>query len=670
MVKKNPDPVEGSAEQSPYEGVDELLVGSQVDVAKASESRSAPAFDVDNNLSSDTATVVGAIADVLSAPQQVTGNVGRLGSQFQTPITSDTTARKIATRMGVAPGDIPSGVAFEKKGREAYPKWTLSSSQDAPIVDVRVKPDAELGYGQSAAMFQKLPKGVAGPVLDVKGLDPRNIKPENVEVFDPSKTVVRQISRLPGSDTGAFSVERAPVENVVKAEAVKQAGAVPFADKPVAPPSGSLRDLRNVVLRGSVATPEQLTAQSRARDVATGGSTNPYIRYGRAETLEDAWDAEEADTERAEQKSSPIYGPPAPRGRIRRREAPVSAPATPEVEGTPNIEKSIAGKMLGRLAERVPGITEQSENLQTNAVRIDQMEDIENPVIDFGGMPTRNFVGRYITASGRPRSVRGSLSEQMDRGVADIPLATSGPPLNAPAVPEGDEPVDPSITRSRMSGMDVVKVYREAGADIAALAAERPEHRGRREYRIRRPEYRGKVSTPQIVGELGGGTPLQRAMTATAATSAMELHEDALDALSRAMTDTGAPRKGSAGGAAEGSGYVGVRKIIKGGDEAARTAASVEAAEAMGPLEARQAEGSFATQAGEQGREGRRVANSRLVVTRNQADRQAAQAAESNRALGLSGPGGGTIPVRRGSGPRDQTVIRRAEDRRRRRPNQ
>jgi hypothetical protein len=643
--KDNPDPIESSADQSPYEGVDELLVGSQRDVSKASESRSAPAFDVDNNLSSDTSTLVGAIADVLSAPQQVTGNVGRLGSQFQTPITSETSPRKIATRMGVSPGEIPSGVAFEKKGREAYPKWSLDSSRNAPIVDVRVKPDAELKYGQSAAMFQKLPAGVAGPVLDVKGLDPRNIKPENVEVFDPSKTSVRQTGITTGG-TATFAVERAPVENVVKAEAVKQSAAVPYGDRPYAPSTTPRRDLRNVVLRGSVMNSAELEAQSRARDVATGGSTNPYIRYGRAETLEDAWDAEEADTERAKQKSSPIYGPPAPRSGPRAKATP--SQQAPDVVGTPNVEKSIAGKMLGRLAERAPGITEQSKSLQRDAVRIDQMEDIENPVIDRGGIPTRNIVGRYITASGRPRSVRGSLSEQMDRGVADLPLATSGPPSDAPAVPEGDEPVDPSITRSRMSGMGVINVSREAGVDIAALIA-------------KRPEYKGKVSTPQVVGELGGGTPLQRAMTATAATSAMELHEDALDALNRAMTDTGAPRKGASGGASEGSGYVGVRKIIKGGDAAARTAASVEAAESMGPLEERQAEGSFVSQPGAAGRDARAKRNVQII----QRDSRKATDRAANRRVGgeagpLAGPGGGNRPIN----------VRTAEERRRGRPSQ
>jgi hypothetical protein len=256
---------------------------------------------------------------------------------------------------------------------------------------------------------------------------------------------------------------------------------------------------------------------------------------------------------------------------------------------------------------------------------------------------------------------------------------------SVPEAPTGEEVEAPKTLEEQLSGMsgaDILSGARAAGMSLEAA----PEGQTAP---IDVPGVRGKISDIARIRQ-------------QAWVDRRDIDEQQLAALTMLPEETRADIEGlmrpsligkDVSGQTPTSGATGineVRKIQKGGDEAARarearnmavsltatqfkklpegvegpvlpmTKANVDAV--IGAERARLAQqaGSFPAQPGEQGREGRSRKNLETLLIRNIAGGQKEADEAVNRALGLAGPGGGSVPAprspeeRRGGGRRQQ----------------
>lgn len=665
------------------------------------------------------------------------------GSQFQTPIVSKdpddpsvkpTSRRAIASRMGIAPGKLPSGEGFAS-GTQTYPKWTADSSVTGNVIrDVRFRNVPSGTGGPQLTAYNPLPKGVEGPVLPITQVNPLDIKPENVEVFDPSETV------MTGADRDKPT--RAPVEDVVTRVAVERAGrdgraidTGPLKKAPItAGAQVSVRskfDLTDKELKGGMPLAKTGFAsdaglQGPAAPVARGvNKIRPTGKIGREEIAGPGIDE---TTGGVALSAGRTYGPPVPSdvtrvteglARMRGVEPPevrmdvsprvmvsgqqFGVKRTPLPEGHPMMVKWRAqqaagtapeGMTVGEFAESRGNPTDPGygSNIRTSiplggttgrggqsAIRARQ----ESLVAGMGAvpMPVREQIERaemfsedvtsrafdiYSGVGLEPRDPenlrrRGSNYIMPDEGAAaggvfipkDLRVGRGAVTEGAPAGVELPEEPTPSQRLAAMSGADIIGQAEAAGRSLeTAPAGQTPP--------AQRPEVRGKISDVRRIQHEARvqGVPLN-SMHLAALTVLPETTQSNIEELMKPDL-IGKNVTGRIGVDAP-AGAIPVRKIIKGGDEAARTAESVEAAEAMGPLEERQAEGSFVSQPGEAGRAARAARNVETVYRQSrQATNRAANRRVGGEAGPLQGPGGGT----------GQPVPRPAEERRRRRPNQ
>jgi hypothetical protein len=655
----------------------------------------------------------------VAPPEVKFGKSSLSQQQFQPLKPIDTSGNKaqqrgeIAVRMGISPTrtNLPSGKKF-KAGEATYPKF--ESGEGGAITDVRLKYRNEdgtprTGQGQTFTAFEPLEEGVAGPVLPKRSIDPLNLKVENVEVFDPSETVQTGNPEFPDS----LEMQRAPVENVIQQQATKRASEQKRSYEakgkrlgtPAAPISvKSKYDLTDEERKGGM----PLAKTRFASDAGQEGPAAPVDRDVRDVVRTDGGrgiDPRTGGVVLTQGKTS--YGPPiegefntdqfaGTRGSSAKglQFAAENAPDT-TVDSGPLTEQAPASGGRGgqrairaRMEERAPAIKGVREPVRAELERAEMFgEDVTSRAFDiYSGVGLEPRDPENLKRRG-PTYWRAGAGGGDQGGIAIPKTMLPGEGVGTPGVSEaeGEEveaPKTPEEALSRMGGADILRMAQGAGRSLETA----PEGQTAP---INVPGVRGKISDIARIRQQASvsRTPVDEQELA-ALTVLPEATRGSIEAMMRPDL-IGQSVSGQVGTSGV-TGITEVRKPIKGGDEAARArearnmAVSLTATQfkklpegvagpvlpmtkpnvdaVIGAERARLAQqaGSFPAQPGEQGREGRARKNVETLVGRTitRGQREADEAA--NRALGLAGPGGGSVPAprsteeRRGGGRRQQ----------------
>jgi len=594
----------------------------------------------------------------------------------------DQSPRTIATRMGLAPGNIRE--TMDPKTGRMGPKWnTEKAARGGAITDVRFKPGTTL-----ARSTERLPSGTQGPVLPLTNISKSQFNAENVEVFDRTETIA----------TGSGSSRKEHVvgpDDVVVQQAVKQA-AKPTEEFPNG--RAYTREAGNPVAPGVLESgrskydmsPEELEKEGLTRSVYAEPPADSSSR-GPAPTG-------------TPMRGSPVSILPSPfrtRKVSRIQFAEENEPDT-TVDSGPLTDRAPASDPRGghrairaRMEEAAPAIKNVREPVRAEIERAEMFT--EDPVAALqdsaSGVGFEPRDPENLERGGR-RFYRAAAGGADKGGISMPKYMMPGEGAGTPGVsaPEGEEVEAPKTQDEAILRMGGAGILAGAAASGQSLETPRPPAEGETEARsaiIDIPGVRGTISD---VGRIKNEAAVQGVpvgdMDIAALTALSEQTDDSIRDLMRPDL-IGTSVSGQVGTSGT-TGVTEVRKIQKGGDEAARarearnqafemtatqfkklkpgiagpvlpmTRENVEAAVGKERARRSQAEGSFPTQSGEQGREGRRVTNSRQAFTANQAQRERESNEAANRALGLAGPGGGTVPAprsveeRRGGGRRQQ----------------